>query len=270
MVLLSPDLRLRRFTPAAAKLLNLLPTDVDRPLSDIRLELRPARTSEAVILEAIETVTAVEREVQDRQGCWYSLRIRPYKTRDNQIDGAVMVLVDIDALKRGAAEVAEARDFADAIVETVREPLLVLDAEPAGGAGRTAPSTTPSRCRPEETEGRFLYELGNRQWDVPALREAAASPSSPRSAEIQSFEVGARVPGDRPPDDGAQRAPGRRDGRGAEKILVAMEDRTEVKKVEEERARCSPASRRWPARPRRPAGSRTSSWPRSRTSCAAP
>jgi two-component system CheB/CheR fusion protein len=186
------------------------------------------------ILEAIETVTLVEREVQDLQGTWYSLRIRPYKTRDHRIDGAVMVLVDIDALKRGAVEVAQARDFADAIIETVREPLLVLDAElRVERANRTFYDSF--RVRREETEGRFFNDLGNGQWDVPALREALQSILAD-DREIQSFEVEREFPqiGRRTMALNARRV--RWDGRGAEKILVALEDRTEVKRAEEERA----------------------------------
>jgi two-component system CheB/CheR fusion protein len=233
VVLLSPDLRLRRFTPAAARLMNLLPADVNRPLSDIRPNF-DLPSLEVSILEAIETVTVIERQVQDRQGTWYSLRIRPYKTRDNRIDGAVMLLVDVDALKRAAVEVAEARDFADSIIETVREPLLVLDAElRVERANRTFYDTF--RARREETEGRFLHELGNLQWNLPALSGALQSVLADNH-EIQDFEVEHEFPqiGRRTMVLNARRV--RREGRGAEKILVAIEDRTELKKVEAERA----------------------------------
>ncbi|HSS48941.1 MAG TPA: ATP-binding protein, partial [Thermoanaerobaculia bacterium] len=233
VVLLSPDLRLRRFTPAAARLMNLLPSDVNRPLSDIRPNF-DLPSLEVSILEAIETVTVIEREVQDRHGCGYSLRIRPYKTRDNRIDGAVMVLVEVDALKRGAVEVAQARDFADAIIETVREPLLVLDEElRVERANRTFYETF--QVRKEETEARLLYELGNRQWDVPELRRVLQSVLAD-NLEIQDFEVEHDFLhiGHRTMVLNARRV--RREGRGAEKILVALEDRTELKKVEEERA----------------------------------
>ena len=70
-----------------------------------------------------------EVEVQDRHGAWYSLRIRPYRTEDRKIDGAVMVLYDVDQLKRGLEEVREARDTVQAIVETVPGALVVLDAD---------------------------------------------------------------------------------------------------------------------------------------------
>jgi two-component system CheB/CheR fusion protein len=57
------------------------------------------------------------------------MRIRPYKTLDNRIDGAVVALVDIDALKRSEVEIREARDYAEAIVRTARDPLLILSAD---------------------------------------------------------------------------------------------------------------------------------------------
>jgi two-component system CheB/CheR fusion protein len=58
----------------------------------------------ALIAETIEHVTPVERDVQDKQGRWYSLRIRPYKGSDHRIEGAVIVLFDIDGAKRYAQQ----------------------------------------------------------------------------------------------------------------------------------------------------------------------
>jgi two-component system CheB/CheR fusion protein len=64
-----------------------------------------------------------------RDGRWYSLAIRPYRTSDNRIDGAVVTLFDIDLLKRSLERIREARDFAQAVVETATEPLIVLDGD---------------------------------------------------------------------------------------------------------------------------------------------
>jgi len=72
-------------------------------------------------------VEARELEVQDAAGRWYSLRIRPYKDLDNRIDGAVLALLDIDAIKRHEQELAETRALASAVVDTTDEPLAVLD-----------------------------------------------------------------------------------------------------------------------------------------------
>jgi two-component system CheB/CheR fusion protein len=99
IVIVSNDLRIRRFTPMAEKLLNLIPTDVGRPFTQISPNIEFPELA-SVISETIDTVTPVERDVQDKQGHWYSLRIRPYKSADNRIDGAVIALFDVDAAKR--------------------------------------------------------------------------------------------------------------------------------------------------------------------------
>jgi two-component system CheB/CheR fusion protein len=232
VLLLSSELCLRRFTPAAAKLMNLLPSDVNRPLGEIRPNFDFPGLQEC-IREAIDSITVIEREVQDRQGTWYSLRIRPYKTRDNRIDGAVVALVDVDALKRGAAEIAEARDFADAIIETVQEPLLVMDAELRVERANYAFYDCFQVGR-QETEGRLLFELGNRQWDVPALRAALqASLADDRRVDFEIERDFPRI-GRRTMALNARRV--RRQGQGAEKILLSMEDRTLVRRAEAERA----------------------------------
>jgi two-component system CheB/CheR fusion protein len=98
IVILGNDLCIRRFTPVAGKVLNLLPTDVNRPISHITSTL-DLDDLEQLLLEVIETVQVREREVQDRDGRWHTLKIHPYRTADNKIDGAVMVLLDIHQAK---------------------------------------------------------------------------------------------------------------------------------------------------------------------------
>jgi two-component system CheB/CheR fusion protein len=106
IVMLGPDLRIRRFTPAAERLLNLIGTDVGRPISDIKLNVT-VPDLESMLADVIATVTPRECEAQDRTGCWYSVRLRPYRTIDNRIEGAVVVLVDIDSLKRSEERLRE-------------------------------------------------------------------------------------------------------------------------------------------------------------------
>ena len=108
--------------------MNLLPADLGRPIGDLKANVN-VPDLEALITEVIDDVQLREREVRDREGRRYALRIYPYRTGDNRIDGAVLVLLDIDELKRSQEEASEARDYAQAIVATVREPLLVLDGE---------------------------------------------------------------------------------------------------------------------------------------------
>lgn len=93
IVIVSGDLRIRRFTPMAEKLLNLIPGDVGRPIGDIKPNI-DCPDLERLIAEAIDNVTTNEREVQDHSGCWFSLRIRPYKSVESRIDGAVIALFE--------------------------------------------------------------------------------------------------------------------------------------------------------------------------------
>ena len=115
IVMLGPDLCVRRFTPMAEHLLNLIPTDVGRPISSIKLAF-DIPDLEPLLKEVLGTATTKQREVRDKQGRWYSLRVRPYRTLGNQIDGVVVVLIDVDMLKR-------AQEYNESIVSTVREPL---------------------------------------------------------------------------------------------------------------------------------------------------
>src|SRR5437867_2998652 len=119
IVLLTRGLAIRRFTPLAGKLFNLLPGDVGRPLSNVRHNL-DLPGLEQLLQEVIDTVSERQLEVKDTEGRWYSLRVRPYLTLDNKIDGVVLVLSDIDTLKRSERESTVALDDADAILRTAR------------------------------------------------------------------------------------------------------------------------------------------------------
>jgi two-component system CheB/CheR fusion protein len=99
ILMLSDDLRIRRFTPSAQTMFNLIPSDVGRPISDLRFSI-VGSDLETLVSDVIATLNPVEREVQDQPGHWYMLRIRPYRTTDNLIMGAIVALVDINNLKQ--------------------------------------------------------------------------------------------------------------------------------------------------------------------------
>ena len=193
IVLLGRDLTIRRFSPQAEKQFDLLAADVGRPISHIRhaLVLTDGAESpldlEALSAEVIADVREQEREVRDKSGRWHSLRVRPYLTLDSKVDGAVLVLVDIDALKRSEQVASVAREFAENTVETVREPLVVLNhqlhIERANRAFYHHFHTAPA-----ETIGKFIYEVHNHQWDIPSLRELLDKIPAQR-APIEDFLV---------------------------------------------------------------------------------
>lgn len=186
ILMLGRDLRIRRFTSQAEKVLSLISTDVGRPIGDIKLKIN-VPDLETLITEVIDTVSVKEREVQDREGRWYSMRVRPYQTLDNKIDGAVIVLVDITERKRHQHELQHARDYAEAIVRTARDPLLILNVDLRVHTANEA-FYSMFKVSPAESEGGLIYELGNRQWDIPRLRELLEAILS-RNSIFNNFEV---------------------------------------------------------------------------------
>jgi two-component system CheB/CheR fusion protein len=100
IVLVTRDLRIRRFTPQAEKVFNLIPTDIGRPISDIKPNLDVADLAQ-LIAGVIDSLTPIEGEARDKEGHSYYLRIRPYVTLEQKIDGASVVLLELDSIKKG-------------------------------------------------------------------------------------------------------------------------------------------------------------------------
>jgi two-component system, chemotaxis family, CheB/CheR fusion protein len=176
IVIVDGQRRIRRFTPKARPILNLLPSDVGRPIDDIRPTIEIGALDHK-IAQVIETVVPYEEEVRGRDGTWYRLHIRPYTTVDKKIDGAVLSVIDIDVLKRALGAAEWARDYARATVEAVQTPLVVL------GERQVIVSANQAfyehyRRHPADIEGRSLYQVLGGGLDVPALREALATVGS--------------------------------------------------------------------------------------------
>lgn len=186
ILMVDSDLRVRRFNKAAGKLLELGPVDIGRPVGHIRGHLETPHLEQQV-RNVIATLNASSEELQDREGHWYALNIRPYRTVDDRITGAVVTLQDIDPLKRGLQAAVEARDYAEGMIATVREPLLVLDADGRVQRATKAFYDTFLVTR-EETEGRFFYDLGNGQWNNARLRELIGAALF-RSESFHDFET---------------------------------------------------------------------------------
>jgi two-component system CheB/CheR fusion protein len=173
------DLRIRRFTRAIEPMLNLIASDVGRSITDLQpqIELPDLRR---LLLDAMEGGDRKPRDIRDSYGRWYSLRVLPSVGIDGKNDGAVLMLIDIDAAKRGL-------DFAEAIVETVREPLVILNQNLQVVKANKAFYQTFRAVR-EETEDRLIYDLGNGQWNIPKLRELLEN-ILPAHSTFRDFEV---------------------------------------------------------------------------------
>ncbi|HEV8118590.1 MAG TPA: PAS domain S-box protein, partial [Thermoanaerobaculia bacterium] len=228
IVMVGMDGRIRRFTPPAEKIFNLIATDIGRPFHDIKHNLSFPGMDDT-ISRVIDTVTTHEAEIQDRDGRWHQIQVRPYWTMDKRVDGAVVVLMNIDPIKRSLEEVTRAREFAETLIETVRESLVVLD---DAMNVRTANHSFYKTFRetPGRTEGRPLFE--NSDW------KAKAEPLLARARKMgpkEGFETGEIEVEFESLGKKSLLLNGRRielPGEPAPLILLAIEDVTERKDAE--------------------------------------
>jgi len=177
---------IKRFTPSAQNLLNLIPADLGRPISHLShgfIGLDLVADAEKVV----QNLSVIEKEVQTAAGQWYEMQCLPYRTLENKIDGVVFTFTDVTRLKHSEQTMLEARDYAENIINTTRESLLVLDPQlKVVSANRAFHETF--QVSPEETENCLIYELGNHQWDIPRLRELLEE-ILPRDTHFENFEV---------------------------------------------------------------------------------
>ena len=159
VVLVDRDLRVRRFSPPAADVFNLIASDIGRPIANLqsRIDLPNLCT---LASDVVAENRRRDLDVQDHDGRWFALRLRPYTPVRNRIDGVLISLFDIDAVKRSAA----------AIIETIQESLLVLDAD------SRIESVNPMFCRmfslaADAVEGQSLFTIGNARFDTPEWRD---------------------------------------------------------------------------------------------------
>jgi two-component system, chemotaxis family, CheB/CheR fusion protein len=187
IIFLDRALRIRRFTPSATKVMHLVPGDVGRPVRDIKQRFDDgtfAQDAQQVLDELVPISRDVQASAEDR---WYTRTILPYRTENDRIDGVCAAFFDVTGLKQAARDQEEARRFAEAFVAESPGALLVLDADLRVVTANEAFCKMFLVSR-SDTEGVRVYDLGNRQWDIPGLR-ALLDTILPEKAEVRDYEV---------------------------------------------------------------------------------
>ncbi len=169
LLMLTNELHIRQFTPPMQRLLSVRPADVGRSISEIRLQLS-IDNIEPILNDVLETLGTRELEVQDREGRWYLLRVRPYRTAENKIEGLVIVLLDIDQLRSSQQHLMEAHHFTSAVVEGAPVPIVVLNPDFSIRTVNNA-FRELSEQSAKELNGRSLPELVNLLWGMGNMRE---------------------------------------------------------------------------------------------------
>jgi two-component system CheB/CheR fusion protein len=186
ILMLDYELRIRRMTAAAEQFFNIRSGDIGRPIGDIRLRLN-IEDLELPVRRVMETLIAEELELQDLEKRWHLLRIRPYRTSDNRIEGAVLTLIDIDQMRQTQIKADAARDFAESVVESIQTPLLVLRGDlRVRKANRVFCKSWG--LQNAEIENRLIDEMDGGRWNYPKLRIALERLSSSQEP-VEDFEV---------------------------------------------------------------------------------
>lgn len=192
-VFLDNNMNIKRFTPQISNIMNLLPTDVGRPIKDISTKLQNGNLA----LEArrvLENLNTKVKEVQTVDGYWYLVRIIPYRTMDSKIDGVVITFIDIDFQKKAQDKLSDLSSqlegnlrFVEAVVNTIGQPILVLD-EKLNVIMVNHAFTDAFQVKKGETIGEKIYDLGHKQWDIPDLRKLLEE-ILPQKQEMRGFIV---------------------------------------------------------------------------------
>ncbi|MEO6058288.1 MAG: chemotaxis protein CheB [Gemmatimonadales bacterium] len=190
ILLLTADLRLQAFNSAAAAQLRLPPSARGREVTQVELPV-PTDQLRGLVGLALKEGTLQERQTQDRDGRWVALRIWPVRPASGPTPAVVAALVDITQLRDDLERADQARDFSEAILEAVGEPMLVLD----GGlrivtANRAFALTTA--VDPAAVPGAGLADVGTGEWDIPALHALLAGVHR-SGIPLEDHEVGIRT-----------------------------------------------------------------------------
>jgi len=197
-IFLDMDLHIRRFTAPTATIFNLIESDIGRPIHHVTSNLIYDKLNED-LNRVLDTLVPKSIEVQTKEAHSYILRITPYRTTGNVIQGLVLTFVDITQEKNAAQEVAAAKaaqevavakasqEVAESLVNTVREPLIVLDGDLRIISANNA-FYNMFQVSKEDTEKELIYEIGNRQWDIPQLRELLED-ILPENTHFNDYEV---------------------------------------------------------------------------------
>jgi two-component system CheB/CheR fusion protein len=185
-IFLDQEFKIKRFTSEATKLINLIPSDVGRPIAHLASNLDYDQL-QSDAAEVMRKLGFKEREVRTKSGEWRQVRISPYRTMENVIDGLVITFIDINRIKKAEEATQRGRAFAESIVTTVREPLMVLDEDLRVVSINRAFSRT-FKISTGKIEGQVIYEVNNRQWAIPRLRNLLED-ILPKNTTMEDFEV---------------------------------------------------------------------------------
>jgi two-component system CheB/CheR fusion protein len=190
-IFLDLEMHINNFTPAAGAIFRLIPGDIGRPITDLAVQFAEGDLTDDIrsVLSTLEMkerrVTALDQNFQ--------MRVLPYRTVNNVIEGVVITFLNVTQIREAEQRALEAQLYAESIVETVHEPLIVPDSALRVKSANRSFYETFQVFEPA-TVGKVLYEFGNREWDIPELRSLLTE-ILPNRKSVKDFQVEHDFPG---------------------------------------------------------------------------
>ncbi|MGK0463146.1 MAG: PAS domain S-box-containing protein [Candidatus Azotimanducaceae bacterium] len=172
-VFLNDALHVRRFTDHATHLFKLIPSDVGRPLSDVVTQLEYAGL-QADAREVLRTLVFIEKQVATKDGRWFKVRIMPYRTQDNVIDGVVITFLEVSSARLAENQLFSSRQMLRTVLDNIPQRVFWKDRDSvylgcnrffAEDCGQTDPAALVGKTDSDiyPTVAADLYRAGDRQ-----------------------------------------------------------------------------------------------------------
>jgi two-component system CheB/CheR fusion protein len=184
-IFLDVDLNIERFTPDATELINLIPSDVGRPIGHIVTNLTYDHLMEDC-REVLKTLVPKEIEVITKDHKWYLMRLRPYTTREQVMQGVVLTFVEITAQKVMQKQVADGALFEN-ILNTTHECFMLLNTDLRVQLANDAFYRTFS-LKPKNTINRLIYDVGDKQFATPPIKKLLEQ-IIPKETRVENYQV---------------------------------------------------------------------------------
>jgi two-component system CheB/CheR fusion protein len=168
-IFLDDDLGIKRYTEQAMAFVHLIPSDIGRPIADLVFDLE-LDTLEQDARKVLKTLVFHEQEVRSKNGKWYLMRIMPYRTAENLIQGLTVTFVEIIATQQEQVVSREVIRYLQSIFDTIHEPTVLMDGELRVAVANRAFYET-FQVDAQNAEGALIYEVGSGQWDIKRLRQ---------------------------------------------------------------------------------------------------
>jgi PAS domain S-box-containing protein len=231
IILLTADGGIAGFNLAATRLLGLTPSDVGRSFRTIDALAGMIADIEELRDHVTAGGAAVQREIRTNDGAWYVLRTAPNRDAGGNVSGVVLTLANVTAFRASVEQAISEREYTKAILNTVIDPLVVLDGDLRVQTVNKAFHTSFHLSR-DDVQGTVLRNLGKGEWDIPQLLQRLQGAFVAGSDEMEPLEVDVAVPtrGRRTVIFTARKLS--RAGGRADLLLLTAEDITERRRAE--------------------------------------